>query len=76
MDLSHSKDPDLYSSILTENPNGLFENSASYPEAVVAPFWGDHFLRLPNEQAVPSSNGRDVLISISTLSLAHIRQEG
>jgi hypothetical protein len=46
------QDPDLYSSILTENPNGLFENSASYPEAVVAPFWGDHYLRLPNEQAV------------------------
>lgn len=51
------QDPDLYSSILTENPNGLFENSASYPEAVVAPFWGDHYLRNANEQAVPSSNG-------------------
>ncbi|MBK7985592.1 MAG: hypothetical protein IPK11_01415 [Ignavibacteria bacterium] len=59
------QDPDLYSSILTENPNGLFENSASYPEAVVAPFWGDHYLRLPNEQAVPSSNGRYVASEIS-----------
>lgn len=59
------QDPDLYSSILTENPNGLFENSASYPEAVVAPFWGDHFLRLPNEQAVPSSNGRYVASEVS-----------
>lgn len=51
------QDPDLYSSIVTENPNGLFENSASYPEAVIAPFWGDHFLRNANEQATPSSNG-------------------
>lgn len=28
-----------------KQPNGLFINSASYPENVIAPFWGDHRLR-------------------------------
>ena len=37
--------------IEANNSLALFTNSASYPENVVAPFWGDHIYRLPSDNA-------------------------
>lgn len=51
------QNPDVFSSIANNQANGLFLYSASYPNNVIAPFWGDHYLRLPGEVATPSSNG-------------------
>lgn len=32
-------------SLDADNPMALFTSSASYPENVIAPFWGDHYYR-------------------------------
>ena len=51
------QNPDVFSSIANNQANGLFLYSASYPNNVIAPFWGDHYLRLPGEIASPAANG-------------------
>lgn len=39
------QNPDIFSSIANNVSSALFTNSASYPNFVVAPFWGDHYYR-------------------------------
>lgn len=39
------QNPDIFSSIANNVSNALFVNSASYPNFVIAPFWGDHYYR-------------------------------
>lgn len=43
------QNPDVFSSIANNVSNALFINSASYPNSVVAPFWGDHYYRRAGE---------------------------
>ena len=50
-------DPEVFTHIVSADPNALYINSSSYPFNVVAPFWGDHIYRRGGEQAVPSSAG-------------------
>lgn len=57
------------SSIANDQASGLFTYSSSYPNNVVAPFWGDHYLRNPGELAVPSSNGTYLASEISYIVL-------
>ncbi|MBI3259725.1 MAG: T9SS type A sorting domain-containing protein [Ignavibacteriae bacterium] len=63
------QNPDVFSSIANDQANGLFLYSSSYPNNVIAPFWGDHYLRVPGEQATPSSNGQYLGSEISYLVL-------
>jgi len=63
------QNPDVFSSIANDQANGLFLYSSSYPNNVIAPFWGDHYLRTPGEQATPSSNGQYLGSEISYLVL-------
>jgi hypothetical protein len=49
--------PQIFSHIVNDNPQGLFLNSSSYPFNVIAPFWGNHIYRFGNEPTVPSANG-------------------
>lgn len=57
------------SSIANDQATGLFTYSSSYPNNVVAPFWGDHYLRNPGEPAVPASNGSYLASEISYIVL-------
>lgn len=63
------QNPDVFSSIANDQANGLFLYSSSYPNNVIAPFWGDHYLRTPGEPAVPSANGSYLGSEISYLVL-------
>ena len=57
------------SSIANDQATGMFTYSSSYPNNVVAPFWGDHYLRNPGELAVPSANGQYLASEISYIVL-------
>lgn len=57
------------SSIANDQASGLFTYSSSYPNNVVAPFWGDHYLRNPGEQASPAANGTYLASEISYIVL-------
>jgi len=37
--------------IRAKNPNALFDENSSYPINVIAPFWGDHYLRTDQDNA-------------------------
>jgi hypothetical protein len=63
------QNPDIFSSIANDQANGLFLYSSSYPNNVIAPFWGDHYLRLPGETATPAVNGSYIASEISYLVL-------
>ncbi len=63
------QNPDVFSSIANDQANGLFLYSSSYPNNVIAPFWGDHYLRTPGEPATPSVNGSYLGSEISYLVL-------
>lgn len=63
------QNPDVFSSIANDQANGLFLYSSSYPNNVIAPFWGDHYMRLPGEAATPAANGSYMGSEISYLVL-------
>ncbi len=61
------KGGDMPPFVPSRDPQGLFISSSSYPDNVVAPFWGDHYFRTDEDNAGLTA-GVDNLYTLTNIS--------